>query len=321
MRALVCDHIGPEGLEILRRAGLQVDEDPRITMDNLVTRVRDYEILIVRGRTKVDSNIMNAGRNLKIIGRSGVGLDNIDLNAARARDIKVLNTPGAPTTSVAELTIGLILSLLRKINYADHEMKQGHWIKNELVGRELQGKRVGIIGLAGRIGGKVARILTVGFEADVWGYDVIQPRGVPGLTYELARSLEELLEGSDIVSVHIPYAAQTHHLLNRERLGRMKKGAYLVNTSRGDIVDGRALNDLLKNGHLGGAGLDVFHSEPPIDDWEKEMVTLPKGVTVVTCHVGAQTLEAQRKEGIELAEKILADLHIEPPRSNEAAPR
>jgi D-3-phosphoglycerate dehydrogenase / 2-oxoglutarate reductase len=186
-------------------------------------------------------------------------------------------------------------------------MKQGKWVKNELVGRELQGKKVGIIGLAGRIGGQVARILTVGFEADVWGYDVIRPRGIQGLTYELAGSLEELLQASDIVSIHVPYAPQTHHLLDSRKLGLMKRGAYLVNTSRGDIVDGQALFELLKNGHLGGAGLDVFHSEPPVDGWEKNLIGLPQGVTVATCHIGAQTVEAQKREGIELAQKIIAE--------------
>ena len=307
MRILVCDHVDAEGLDLLKSNGFQVDDEAGITREKLIQKIPDYEIVIIRGRTKIEAGIVNAARKLKIIGRAGVGLDNIDLKAAKDAGIKVLNTPAAPTISVAELTVGLMLSLLRKISFADREMKEGRWIKNELIGRELQGKKVGIIGLAGRIGGQVARILTVGFEADVWGYDVIRPRGIAGLTYELAGSLEELLRESDIVSIHVPYAPQTHHLIDSRKLRMMKKGAYIVNTSRGDIVDGPALFELLKSGHLGGAGLDVFHSEPPVDDWEKNLITLPKGVTVATCHIGAQTVEAQKKESIELAQKIISE--------------
>ena len=307
MKILICDHVDTESLEVLKSSGFQVDEEAGIVREKLVQKIPDYEIVIVRGRTKIDAEIVRAARKLRIIGRAGVGIDNIDLQAAKEAGVKVLNTPAAPTVSVAELTVGLMLSLLRKISFADSEMKQGKWVKNELVGRELQGKKVGIIGLAGRIGGQVARILTVGFEADVWGYDVIRPRGILGLTYELAGSLEELLQASDIVSIHVPYAPQTHHLLDSRKLGLMKKGAYLVNTSRGDIVDGQALFELLKNGHLGGAGLDVFHSEPPVDGWEKNLIGLPQGVTVATCHIGAQTVEAQKREGIELAQKIIAE--------------
>ncbi len=269
--------------------------------------ISDYEILVVRGRTKVDASLIKNAPRLRIIGRAGVGLDNIDLQAAKDAGVSVLNTPGAPSTSVAELTIGLMLSLLRKIPLADSSMREGRWIKNQLQGEELQGKMIGVIGRAGRIGTEVSRILTVGFQADVLGYDVIRPRGVPGLSYELADSVEELLERSDIVTIHVPYTTQTHHLLNDNRLRAMKKGSYLVNTSRGDIVDGRALLQILKEGHLAGAGLDVFHLEPPIDAWEKELVGLPNGVTVATCHIGAETRQAQRRASVELAERIKAE--------------
>ncbi len=265
----------------------------------------DYDVLIVRGRTKVDSSVIAAGKKLRIIGRAGVGLDNIDTQAAKQKGITIINTPAAPSTSVAELTVGLMLSLLRRIPFADKEMKAGRWIKNRLMGEELQSKKVGIIGRAGRIGGEVARILTAGFQADVLGYDVVPPRGVPGLTLEMADSLEDLLERSDIVTVHVPYTPQTHHLLNVKRLGLLRSGSYLVNTSRGDIVDGPALLELLKRGRLAGAGLDVYHLEPPVDEWEQAMISLPNGTTVTTCHIGAQTLQAQLKESVELANRII----------------
>src|SRR6266849_10687447 len=175
MRVLICDPIHADGLAILRTAGFQVDDQESIDKARLVEVMTNYEVAIVRGRTKLDANAIKAARNLKIIGRAGVGLDNIDVEAAKAAGIQVWNTPGAPSTSVAELTVGLILSLLRGIPLADQEMKAGRWIKNQLMGEELQGKRVGVIGRAGRIGSEVSRILTVGFQAEVLGYDVIKP--------------------------------------------------------------------------------------------------------------------------------------------------
>jgi D-3-phosphoglycerate dehydrogenase len=307
MRVLVCDSIHADGLAILRAAGFQVDDQAGIDKAKLVELIPNYEVAIVRGRTKFDAGMINAAGKLRMIGRAGVGLDNIDIDAAKAAGIQVWNTPGAPSTSVAELTIGLILSLLRKIPLADQEMKAGRWIKNQLMGEELQGKKVGVIGRAGRIGNEVSRILTVGFQAEVLGYDVVKPRGVPGLSYEFTESIEELLQKSEIVTIHVPYTPQTHHLLDGKRLRMMRRGSYLINTSRGDIVDGPSLLELLRQGQMAGAGLDVFHLEPPVDEWEKAMVSLPNGVTVATCHIGAQTLQAQRRESVELAQKIVSE--------------
>lgn len=307
MRVLVCDPIHSEGLQILRNAGFQVSDQAGIDKISLSNVISDYEVVIVRGRTKIDANLIEVARNLKIIGRAGVGLDNIDLEAAKTAGVQVWNTPGAPSTSVAELTVGLILSLLRKIPFADQEMKAGRWIKNQLMGEELQGKKVGVIGRAGRIGSEVSRILTVGFQAEVLGYDVIKPRGVPGLSYDFTESVEDLLQRCEIVTIHVPYTIETHHLLDARRLSLMRKGSYLINTSRGDIVDGRSLFEMLQNGHLAGAGLDVFHLEPPVDEWEKALITLPKGVTVTTCHIGAETQQAQRRASIEIAQKIIAE--------------
>ena len=317
MRVLVCDPIHNDGLEILRAASFQFDDQAGIDRTKLLELISNYEVVIVRGRTKVDAGVIRAGGKLRIIGRAGVGLDNIDLETAKAANIQVWNTPSAPSTSVAELTVGLILSLLRSIPFADNEMKAGHWIKNQLMGEELQGKKVGVIGRAGRIGNEVSRILTVGFQAEVLGYDVVKPRGVPGLSYEFTESIEELLRKSEIVTIHVPYTHQTHHLLDGKRLGMMKRGSYLINTSRGDIVDGPSLLELLQRGQLAGAGLDVFHLEPPVDEWEKAIVSFPNGVTVATCHIGAQTSQAQRRESVELAQRIVTEAPrtvLQPPR-------
>ncbi len=300
---LVSDPIDDDGIRILREAGFSVDNQPGIDKTKLGGIIDRYDVLVVRGRTKVDAALIRSSR-LKIIGRAGVGLDNIDLQASKDKGVTVLNTPSAPTTSVAELTVGLMLSLLRKIPLADHSMKEGRWIKNQLIGEELQSKKIGVIGRAGRIGNEVSRILTVGFQADVLGYDVIRPRGIPGLSYEITDSIDDLLQRCDIVTVHVPYSPQTHYLLNEQRLRMMKKGSFVVNTSRGDIVEGPALLQLLKEGHLAGAGLDVFHLEPPADVWEKELVNLPEGATVATCHIGAETRQAQKRASIEIAERI-----------------
>ena len=307
MRVLISDPIDDEGVKILSDAGFTVDNQPGIDKTKLASIINQYDALIVRGRTKVDANLIRSSK-LKIVGRAGVGLDNIDLQAAKEKGVTVLNTPSAPTTSVAELTVGLMLCLLRKIPFADHSMKEGRWIKSQLMGEELQSKKIGIIGRAGRIGNEVSRILTVGFQAYVLGYDVIRPRGVPGLSYEITDSIEDLLQRCDIVTIHVPYSPQTHHLLNEARLRMMRKGSYLVNTSRGDIVEGSALLRLLKEGQIGGAGLDVFHLEPPVDEWERELVNLPNGTTVVTCHIGAETRQAQKRASIEIAERIRAEV-------------
>lgn len=306
MRVLISDPIDDEGVKILSDAGFTVDNQPGLDKSNLGSIINQYDVLIVRGRTKVDAGLIRNSR-LKIVGRAGVGLDNIDLQAAKEKGVIVLNTPAAPTTSVAELTVGLMLCLLRKISFADRSMKEGRWIKNQLMGEELQSKRIGIIGRAGRIGNEVSRILTVGFQANVLGYDVIRPRGVPGLSYDITDSIEDLLQRCDMVTIHVPYSPQTHHLLNEQRLRMMRKGSYLVNTSRGDIVEGQALLRLLKEGYIKGAGLDVFHLEPPADDWEKELVTFPDGSTVVTCHIGAETRQAQKRASVEIAERIKAE--------------
>src|SRR5437870_12762937 len=246
MRVLVCDPIHPDGLEILRSAGLQVDDQAGIDRTRLVELISNCEIVIVRGRTKIDASMIQTARKLRIIGRAGVGLDNIDVDAAKARGIQVWNTPGAPSTSVAELTIGLILSLLRKIPLADQEMKAGRWIKNQLMGEELQGKRVGVIGRAGRIGNEVSRILTVGFQAEVLGYDVVKPRGVSGLSYDFTESIEELLQESEIVTIHVPYTSQTPPLLYGKRLTMMRRSSKVINSSIGDIIDGTSLLELLE---------------------------------------------------------------------------
>ncbi|MEM2123501.1 MAG: NAD(P)-dependent oxidoreductase [Candidatus Bathyarchaeia archaeon] len=305
-KVLICDPFQSEGLSILRDAELDFSYEPAITREELFEKIKEYHAVIVRSRTKIDKEIIDEAGSLRIIVRAGVGLDNIDLEAARIKGIKVESTPEALTQSVAELAIGLILAVLRRIAYSDHSMKKGEWIKKQLIGRELKGKTVGVIGVGGRIGLQVSQILIHGFKAHVIGYDVVDVADKAGeIGFKTAESIDELLESSDIVTLHVPYLPSTHHLINKERIEKMKNGAILINTSRGRIVDGKALLEALKEGKIIGAGLDVFHDEPPKEDWEKELISHP--LTVCTCHIGAQTEEAQKIAAILAAELVVQE--------------
>jgi D-3-phosphoglycerate dehydrogenase len=304
IKVLVCDPIQPDGLVMLKKAGFEIEENHTLTPEQLVKRIPEFDALIVRGRTKVTSAVLDAGVRLRAVARSGVGLDNIDVETARKKSIQVVSTPAAPTTSVAELAVGLMLAVLRKIAYADRAMKESKWVKGELMGSEFKSKTVGVVGAAGRIGLEVARIAVQGFGAKVLGYDVIDvSEKAQQLGFTAVPGLIDLLRESDIVSIHVPYLPSTHCLIDEKALSAMKNGAVLVNTSRGDIVDGQALLTALKSGKLSGAGLDVFHKEPPTDYWEKELTQLPN--TVCTAHVGAQTVECQRLESALVAEELM----------------
>jgi len=307
IKVLVCDPIHPDGVAMLKKAGFEVEENKTLTPEQLEKRIAEFDGVVVRGRTKITAPIINAGTKLRAVARSGVGLDNIDLEAARKKSVKVISTPAAPTTSVAELAISLMLSVLRRVSYADSAMKSGKWVKTELMGTELKSKTIGVIGAAGRIGLEVARIAVQGFGAKVIGYDVVEYADkAKQVGFRTADKLPDLLKESDIVSIHVPYMPATKHLIDEKAMAGMKNGAILVNTSRGDIVDGEALLRALKSGKLAAAGLDVFHKEPPVDEWEKELSKLAN--TVCTPHVGAQTSECQRLESTQVAEQLIAAL-------------
>jgi D-3-phosphoglycerate dehydrogenase len=305
-RVLICDPIHQDGVSLLRQAGFDVVEKPKITNDELLADAKNFDVLVVRGRTKITAEIIAAGTSLKAIARSGVGLDNIDLEAAKKRGITVLSTPSAPVTSVAELTMGLMISVLRQIPIGDQAMKLAQWMKSQLMGHELHEKTLGVIGVGGRIGAEVARIAIQGFGMKVIGYDIIDLTDKANeLGFEISHELDSLVKTADIVTIHVPYLPSTHHLIDSSRIRDMKQGGILINTSRADVVDGRALLEALKEGRIAGAGLDVFHDEPPKDDWERELVTLKDGRTVCTPHVGAQTLECQRLESVTVAKEII----------------
>jgi len=300
LKVLVCDPIHDEGLNILRKGGLEVDYVPQITREELLKVVDRYDAIIVRSRTKVDVEVLRRAVRLKVIGRAGVGVDNIDVEEAKKRGIKVLRTPEGPSVSVAELTVALMLCLARMVPYADRAMKDGKWVKRELMGVELRGKRLGIIGF-GRIGYEVAKRAKA-FEMEVLVYDVILDKLMDRVREVGARGLsfEELLLESDFVSIHVPLTPQTRHMIGEEELKAMKPTAYLINTSRGGVVDEEALLRALKEGWIAGAALDVYEVEPPTN---MELIRLPN--VVCTPHIGAQTVEAQRRNSVLIANKLL----------------
>jgi D-3-phosphoglycerate dehydrogenase len=298
-RVLVCDSIDQAGIESMKRAGLAVDYKPEIKPAELTSSVKDYDVIIVRSRTKVTKEVVDAAANTKIIARVGVGLDNVDVKAAEAKNIRVINAPEAASVAVAELAIGLMISLARSIPRADAEGKRGNWIKKELMGTQLSGKYLGIVGVGniGRTVGRMAKALhmnLIGYDPYPINTEFIKETGL------IVTDLNTLLESSDFVTCHVPSTQETRYMFNAERFARMKPTSYLVNTSRGDILDENALYDALKNGKLAGAALDVFEVEPPTN---KQLLSLSN--LVCTPHIGAQTIEAQGLASIVIAEKVI----------------
>ncbi|OYT58128.1 3-phosphoglycerate dehydrogenase [Euryarchaeota archaeon ex4484_178] len=298
MKVGISDSIAQEGVEYLKNEGFEVVDLTSIPKEELVKYVGDLDALIVRSATKVRKEMIDAAKNLKVIGRAGVGLDNIDVEYAKSKGIKVINTPGATSISVAELTIGLILAVMRKIAYADRETRAGNWPKKKCKGIEMYGKTLGIIGI-GRIGKEVAKRAKA-FGMKVLYYDVYRPDEATerelGVEY---RDLDTLISESDVITLHIPLLPETKHLINAERIAKMKDGAIIINAARGGIVDEEALYEALKSGKLYGAALDVYENEPL-----KESKLFELDNVVLTPHIGAQAKEGQTRAGIEIAQKV-----------------
>jgi D-3-phosphoglycerate dehydrogenase len=298
-KVLVCDSINQIGIEILNKAGMIVDYQPDIEFEKLVSLVKGYDVLVVRSRTNVSKEVIENGHSLKVIARVGVGLDNVDTKYAESKKIQVINAPEAAMNAVSELVIGSMISLARLIPYAHSELLKGNWIKKNLMGTELRGKYLGIVGVGniGRNVGRIARALRmniIGYDIYPISSDYIKEVGL------INTDLNTLVESSDFITTHVPLAPDTYHLFDRELLSKMQKTSYLVNTSRGGIVDENALYDLLKEQKIAGAGLDVFEIEPPTD---RKFLELPN--VVCTPHIGAQTKEAQELAATVVAEKII----------------
>ena len=302
MKVAICDPIAEEGIEFLKSKGVEVVDLTGIPKEELTKHIGDVDALIVRSATKVRKDLIDAAPTLKVIGRAGVGLDNVDVEYAKSKGIKVVNTPGATSISVAELVIGLMLAVYRKIAFGDRETRKGNWPKKKCKGMELYGKTVGIIGI-GRIGREVARRLKV-FGCKLYYYDIYHPPKeiLNEIGVEFCE-LDELLRESDIITIHVPLTPETKHMINAERIEKMKDGAVIINTSRGGVVDEDALYNALKSGKLYGAALDVYENEPL-----KESKLFELDNIVLTPHIGAQTKEGQKRAGVEVAEKVYEEL-------------
>jgi len=296
---LICDHVNPTLKEILEKNGLKVTYEPEITPEQIAEKIGNFQVVVVRGRTKLSRELIEKADKCKIIARVGVGLDNIDEEAAKEKNIRVINAVEGATTAVAELVIGLMLSMAREITRADREIRNGNWIKKELMGSELKGKYLGIIGL-GNIGKRLGR-LARSLNMNIIGYDVIPIDDEFSKEVGLMKAdLGTLLSSADYVSLHVPLLDSTHHMINAEKLKLMKNTARIINTSRGGVIDEEALYNSLKEGNIAGAALDVFEVEPATGN---RLTTLPN--FIATPHMGAQTKEAQLLAANIIAEKII----------------
>lgn len=307
-RVLVADAIAGEGIERLRQVG-EVDVSTGLSEAELVGAIGEYDALVVRSQTRVTRCVIEAAGRLRVVGRAGVGVDNIDLNAATEHGILVVNSPHGNTTAAAELTVALMLSLARRIPQADAAVRAGRWDRKGLVGTEVYGKTLGIVGL-GRIGLEVARrARALGMHVVAYDPFAIRSRAEQnGVTLD---SFEAVLTQSDFLTLHTPLTDETRHMIGAEELKRMRRGARLINCARGGLVDEVALADALRSGHLAGAALDVFSGEPVPPD--HPLVGLAQ--TVVTPHLGASTAEAQAAVSVDVAEQVVDVLEGRPARS------
>lgn len=301
VQVLVADPIADSARVKIEEAGLEVVVRDKENDGPLTEQIKGFDCIIVRSATKVTREVFEAADNLKLVVRAGVGLDNVDLEAAKEHGVKVMNTPEAPTVSVAEMVFALMFGLARRIPQADGLMKKEEWAKKKLKGIELWQKTLGIIGF-GRIGyevGKRAKALGM----NVLAYDVVD---IENLCKEIGAErveFDELLKRSDFVSIHVPLLPQTRRLISSEQFKMMKEGAFLINTARGGVVDEKALLRALDEGLIAGAALDVFETEPPTD-WA--IAKHPK--IIATPHLSSSTVEAQTRVGELTAQKVIDEL-------------
>ena len=296
---LICDQVNTTLKEILEKNGLKVTYEPEITPEQIAEKIGTFEVVVVRSRTKMTRELVEKANKCQIIARVGVGLDNIDQDAAKEKNIRVINAVEGAITAVAELVIGLMLSMAREIPRADREIRNGNWIKKELMGTELKGKYLGIVGL-GNIGKRLGRLARA-LNMNIIGYDVIPIDDEFSKEVGLMKAdLDTLLSSADYVSFHVPLLDSTRHMINTEKLKMMKNTARIINTARGGVIDEEALYNSLKDGSLAGAALDVFEVEPATGN---KLITLPN--FIATPHMGAQTKEAQLLAANIIAEKII----------------
>jgi len=304
MKILITEKIAPQGVDLLRQVG-EVEIRLKPQPEELLASIRDAGVLLVRSQTQVTRAVIEAGPELKVIGRCGVGVDNIDLDAATKRGIIVVNSPWGNTIAAAELTIALLCAISRHLVPAALSLREGKWDRSRFMGLEITGKTLGLVGL-GRVGSEVAR-RALGLGLRVIAYDVmVAPDRAAALGVEWV-DLETLLQTADYVSLHVPLTGDTRHLIGREELARMKPTAYLINCARGGVVDETALLEALQNHQLAGAALDVWEQEPPGDN-----PLLKLDNVLPTPHLGASTWEAQENVAIDVARQVVEVLQGRP---------
>ncbi len=303
-RVLIADSISPRGIEELARdPAVEVVVKTGLSEADLVELISDYSAVVVRSETKITAGVLHAGTRLRVVGRAGVGVDNVDVETATRRGIVVLNAPGGNTVSTAEHAFSLLLSVARKIPQADASVRGGSWNRKSFEGVELYNKTLGVIGM-GRIGSELSR-RAIAFGMRVVAYDpYLSATRARSLQVELVDELDDLLAGADFISLHTPLTNETRHLLDATRLQKTKRGVRMINCARGGLIDEIALADALQSGHIAAAALDVFEEEPlPQDSPLRAAPNL-----VLTPHLGASTAEAQESVGIEIAQSVRAAL-------------
>jgi D-3-phosphoglycerate dehydrogenase len=298
-KVLVSDRLPKSSVDRLRATpGVEVVEKTGLTEDQLLSLVGEVEGWLVRGETKVTRRLLEAAPKLRWVGRAGAGLDNVDVAAAKERNVEVMNVPGGNSIAVAELVMGLLLALFRRLPEADASMRRGEWLKSKLMGRELRGKTIGIVGM-GKIGREVAR-RAAAFDMKPIGYDPLVPAEAIRAGGAEPATLEALLASADVVTLHVPSTPETKKMFDAARIAAMKPGAVIVNAARGNLIDSAALLEALRSGHLAGAALDVFETEPPPPH---PLFELPQ--VVLSPHLGASTREAQEAVGDEIVRMLL----------------
>jgi len=296
MKVAICDKMEKSAIEELKKLGVEVADLSSLPKEELPAHLGDADIVIVRSATKVKGPVLEALKNCKLILRGGVGLDNIDVEGAKAKGIKVDNTPEASSASVAELALGFMFALARHIVRGTVGIKNGLWEKKELEGWELAGKTLGILGY-GRIGHELAK------RAKAIGMNVVAYRRHDFQDdYAKKVTLDELYAQSDFISIHLPLTPETKYFVNKEAFDKMKDGVFIINVARGGVVDEKALLEALKSGKVRGAALDVFEVEPPEDPLHNELIQHPN--VICTPHIGASTFEGQARVGMALVQKV-----------------
>ncbi|MFX1501818.1 MAG: hydroxyacid dehydrogenase [Promethearchaeota archaeon] len=303
MKILIADKLQDEGIKIFIDNGFDVEKKFTINKEELKEEIENYDGIVIRSRTKLTSDVLENAKKLKVIGRAGVGLDNVDQKKATELNIQVLNTPEAPAVSVAEFALGLMLALARKISYADRTTHEGQWNKNECLGYTLNGKNLGLIGF-GNTAKHLAKIaLCMGMEVGVYsrfskGQVAIDEAKKMGCS--IYSSVEDLLKKAQVISLHLPSTPQTENIINGERINLMRNDAILINTARGNLIDDKALIKALKDKRIAGAALDVYREEPITD---QELIKCEDNL-ILTPHIASQSNENQKAAATMIAEKM-----------------